>query len=76
MRIENAEAEWEASLASRFFLGDAGEVFLDYKLIKVAVLAKPEQLDRERFGEKVARNRWINVRVFTIVEEAEDWLLK
>jgi rubrerythrin len=74
--LDIAESEWEASLASRFFLGDAGEVFLDYKLVKVAVLAKPEQLDRERFGEKVARNRWINTRVFTSAEEAEEWLLK
>jgi|SRR5262245_50599951 len=74
--LEIAEAEWEASLASRFFLADAGEVFLDYKLVKIAVLVKPEQLDRERFGEKAARNRWINTRVFTSAEEAEKWLLK
>src|SRR5262245_6448352 len=74
--LDITEAEWEGTLASRFLLGDESEVFLDYKLIKVAVLAKPEQVDRDRFGEKVARNRWINARVFTSAEEAEEWLLK
>jgi hypothetical protein len=74
--LDIAEADWEQSLASRFFLGDASEVFLDCKLIKVAAVAKLEQLDRERFGEKVARNRWINALVFTNVQDAAEWLLE
>jgi hypothetical protein len=74
--LDIAEAYGEISVASRFFLGDAGEVFIHYKIIKVAVVAKPEQLDSERFGETVARNRWVNARVFTSVENAEKWMLK
>jgi hypothetical protein len=46
-----------------------------YKLIKVAAVCRPEQLDPQRFGEMVARNRWVNARVFTSVEDAEKWLM-
>ena len=65
----------DASLADRYRFGDQAEIFMLYKLIKVAVVIRPEQLDPHRFGETVARNRWVNARVFTSVENAVEWLL-
>ena len=66
----------DLSLAERYWLGDRAETFMFHKLIKVAVVGRPEQLDYQKFGEKVARNRWVNAYVFTNVEEAKEWLLK
>jgi len=66
----------ELSLVERFWSGAQAETFIFHHLIKVAGVARPEQFDLERFGEKVARNRWINAFVFTSAEEAEEWLLK
>jgi hypothetical protein len=63
------------SLVDRYRLGDVAEIFVDYKLIKVAVVCRQEQLDPQRFGEMVARNRWVNARVFTSLEDAEKWLM-
>jgi len=61
------------SLAERFRLGIQA---LDFrgKLRRIAALGRPELVDRQRFGEMVARNRGINVRVFTSSEEAIRWL--
>jgi hypothetical protein len=66
----------DVSLANRYYFGDKAEIFMFYKLIKVAVAVRPERLDPQKFGEMVARNRWVNARVFTNVEDAEKWLLK
>jgi hypothetical protein len=62
------------SLADRYHLGDEAEIFMVYKLIKVAVVGRPEQFDYKKFGELVARNRWLDARLFTSVEDAEKWL--
>ena len=62
------------SLVERFWLGDRAETFMFHHLIKVAVVGRPEQLDRKKFGEMVARNRRVNARVFTNVQAAEKWL--
>jgi hypothetical protein len=64
------------SLADRYFLVIGARIFAQYKLIKTAYFARPEQVDSKKFGELVARNRWINARVFTNIEDAEEWLLK
>jgi hypothetical protein len=64
------------SLADRYFLVTSARIFAQYKLIKTAYVARPEQVDSKKFGELVARNRWINARVFTNIEDAEEWLLK
>jgi hypothetical protein len=64
------------SLADRYFLVTSARIFAQYKLIKTAYFARPEQVDSKKFGELVARNRWINARVFTNIEDAEEWLLK
>jgi hypothetical protein len=47
-----------------------------HNLIKVAVVGRTEQLDWQKFSEIVARNRWVNARVFTSAEDADKWLLK
>jgi len=47
-----------------------------HNLIKVAFVGRTEQLGWQKFGEIVARNRWVNARVFTSVEDADKWLLK
>lgn len=61
------------SVADKFQMGVHAAIFAQYG-IKVAVVVTPDQLDPERFGELVARNRGVNVRVFTEVHAAETWL--
>ncbi|MBL8123371.1 MAG: hypothetical protein KIT61_02140 [Pyrinomonadaceae bacterium] len=44
--------------------------------IKIAFLdTHPEQHEQNQFGELVARNRGINVKVFFDRKEAENWLI-
>lgn len=69
------EAYGGVSLIDRYTFGDKAQIFVYYKLIKVAAACRPEQLDPQRFCEMVARNRWVNARVFTSVEDAEKWLM-
>jgi hypothetical protein len=73
--LDITETYGTLSLVDRYRLGDVAEIFVYYKLIKVAVVSRPEQLDHKRFGEMVARNRWVNARVFTSAEDAEKWLM-
>ena len=73
--LDFTEAYCGSSLAERYFLGDQAETFMFHNLIKVAVDGRLEQLDHKRFGEMVARNRWVNARVFTNVRAAKRWLL-
>jgi hypothetical protein len=61
-------------LADRYFFAESARIFARYKLIKTAYLARPEQVDSQKFGEMVARNRWINARIFTNLKDAEEWL--
>src|SRR5215813_2963899 len=44
--------------------------------LKVAFVETPERVDPKWFGEMAPRNRGVNVRVFTNVEDAEEWLLR
>src|SRR5262245_48007187 len=44
--------------------------------IRIAVVARPELIDHEKFGVTVARNRGLIADVFTSEEEALAWLLK
>jgi hypothetical protein len=73
--LDFTDTHGEFLLAHRYFLGDKSETFMFHNLIKVAAVVRPEQLDPHKFGEIVARNRWVNARVFTNVEDAEEWLL-
>jgi hypothetical protein len=74
--LDFTEAYVEASLADKYILGEQAQIFSRYNVIKAAAVARPEQVDPERFGEMVARNRLVNGRVFTNVEDALEWLLK
>ncbi len=74
--LDYAGAYTRASLADRYFTGERAAIFARYKLIKVAVAARPEGIDPQRFGEMVMRNRGVNARVFKDAGEAEEWLLK
>jgi lipid-A-disaccharide synthase-like uncharacterized protein len=62
---------WEAhaiglSMANKYFFGEETQIFLDCKLMKLAIVARPERADPRRFGEMVIRNRWIQMgRCFT-----------
>jgi hypothetical protein len=40
-----------------------------------AWVGKPEQHDSHRFLELVSQNRFVNLRTFTNVEDAREWLL-
>jgi hypothetical protein len=64
------------SIADRYFLVTSARIFAQYNIIETAYVVRPEQVDSKKFGELVARNRWINARVFTNIEDAEEWLLK
>ena len=73
--LDFTEAQAEISLVDRYFLGERAKIFAR-KASKVATVGRPEQLDQRRFGEMVARNRWVNVRTFTNAEDAAKWLLE
>jgi hypothetical protein len=74
--LDFTEAHVEATLVDKYILGEQAQIFARYKVIKIAAIARPEQIDPERFGEMVARNRLVNGRVFTSAEDAEEWLLQ
>jgi len=73
--IDYTEAYGEISLWDRYFLGERAQIFA-YHRIKVAVVARPDQLDPRRFGDIVAQNRGVNYRSVPNAEDALEWLLK
>lgn len=73
--LDFLEAHGEISFMDRYFLGDEAQIFKRYNL-QVATANRPEHLDEEKFAEIVARNRGVNFRVITNVEDALEWLLK
>jgi hypothetical protein len=73
--IDFTRGQAEIQFADRYFLGERSEVFALHRL-KVAVVATREHIDPEKFAELVARNRGVNVRVFTELQAAVEWLLK
>lgn len=44
------------------------------RMVPIAVLAGPEQVDPDRIGKVVAQNRGANLEVFTDLVEAQAWL--
>ena len=44
------------------------------KVNRIAVVGKEPTVDQEKFGEIVAKNRGVNVRVFTDRSEASIWI--
>jgi len=73
--LDFTEVHSEVSLMDRYFLGKEAQIFAHYNL-NVAGVGTPEQVHPQKFAELVARNRWVNVRAFTNVEYAEQWLLR
>jgi hypothetical protein len=73
--LDFSEVPANISLVDRYELGKRTLVFEQYKC-KVASICKPGQLDSHCFLETVAQNRWVDLRVFTNVEDALGWLLK
>ena len=65
----------DISLLERYELGKRTLVFAQNKC-KVAAVCKPEQHDSHYFLETVAQNRWVDLRVFTSVDDAVGWLLE
>jgi hypothetical protein len=59
--------------ADRFELSTALAETWD-RSIRIAVVARPDQMDKDRFGELVARNRGLVVKGWTSEEEALAWL--
>jgi len=43
--------------------------------IRLAFVGLPEQAHPERIGELMAQNRGVDVKIFTDIQVAEDWLL-
>ena len=44
------------------------------KLVRVAVVTSSESLDDAQFWETASVNKGLNVRVFTVYEEAKQWI--
>jgi hypothetical protein len=55
---------------------DAGELIALFmpKNISLAILVKPYQIEKDRFGENLMRNRGIRVKLTSSLEEALKWL--
>ena len=68
-------SEGEISLVERFLMGERTQIFL-FHGITIAWVDNPERKGVFGFGEIVARNRWVNGRVFTDLQAAGEWLLK
>jgi hypothetical protein len=64
----------ELSLADRYFLGEGAQIFTKHNF-KVAAVCRPELQDSRCFSELVAQNRRVNLRGFTDIQTAEEWLL-
>lgn len=72
--IDGTRFEEKLSITERYLVAEESLLFARYG-IKVAVVDKPERIDPQRFGELVARNRGVDLSVFTDFQAAEEWLL-
>jgi hypothetical protein len=73
--IDAMGAVGKVSVVDAFLAAEESQIFARYG-IKVALLRVPERMDLQNFAELVARNRWVNVRVVSDLQAAEEWLLK
>jgi hypothetical protein len=73
--IDTTRAEGKVSFVERFLLGEKTRVFA-FHGIKVAFVDRPERIDPQKFGELVARNRGVDIRIFSDLQAAKEWLLK
>jgi hypothetical protein len=63
------------SLVDRYELGKRTLVFAQHKC-KVAAVCKSEHYESACFLATVAQNRWVELCMFTNIEDALEWLLK
>jgi hypothetical protein len=73
--IDTTAYDVKTSVTDRFFLGTSSQIFAVHR-IKVAFVCRPEQIDPQKFGALVARNRGVNIDVFAHFQAAEEWLLR
>jgi hypothetical protein len=73
--IDTRRAEGKVSFVDRFLIGERTRIFASYGL-KVVFVDRPERIDPQKFGELVARNRGVHVRIFSDFHAAEEWLLE
>src|ERR1700741_1373409 len=73
--LDFTEAPTDISLVGTYELGKRTLVFAQFKC-KVAGVCKSDHHDSACFLATVAQNRWVDLRVFTNLEDAEKWLLK
>jgi hypothetical protein len=72
--LDFTEVPTDISLVDCYQLGTRTMVFAQNNC-KVAAVCKPEQNESACFLATVAQNRWVNLHVFTNVEDAVEWLL-
>jgi hypothetical protein len=73
--LDFTEVPLDIPLVDIYELGKMTLVFAQYAC-KVSAVCKPERHDSQCFLETVAQNRWVELRVFTNVDDAIEWLLK
>jgi hypothetical protein len=72
--VDVTRARMPLSTLDKFEMGRRAVTFGRHG-IQVAVVATPDQIDPHRFGELVAINRGVNIRLFTETRAAEEWLM-
>ncbi len=72
--VDVTEALIPTSTTDRYAMGYHAVILMQHR-IKVAFVATPAQIDTERFGELVMKNRGVNARAFTDLPAAQEWLL-
>lgn len=73
--IDSTGINGELSFIDKYFLGENAQIFARHGL-KIATVLRSELIDSQKFGETVARNRGVNVRVFADVPSAKSWLFE
>ena len=73
--IDGTRFNEKLSITERYLAAEESRVFALYG-IKVAVVDILERIDPQKFAEMAARNRGVNLRVFTDFQAAEEWLLE
>jgi hypothetical protein len=73
--IDTSKAEAEISIVERFLMGEGTQIYM-FHGVKIAWVDNTERKGPLGFGGLVARNRWVDVRVFIDLQAAEEWLLK
>lgn len=73
--IDDRQVKYTASFTSLYELAKSySQIHLPRKVEKVAVVASPEYKETNDFFEDTTRNRGVNLRVFSLVEDAQAWL--